>query len=99
MGEFADHALVNRALEWHDKARDILHGLPAPSGKFRLGAASRMSDVDFALVAGEAHREPFLGLAAIFALPGLADDLARNVVLQLVGDFAHPIHAKEIGVS
>src|SRR5580704_4296667 len=95
--EFADDAFVNRAFERHDKARDILHRLPAPGGKFRLLRAGGMGEVDLALVAGEAQREPFLGLAAVFAFPRLADDLARDVVLQPVGDFAQPLHGTDIG--
>src|SRR5580693_9377229 len=56
-----------------------------------------MGEIDLALVAGEAQREPFLGLAAVFALPRLADNLARNVVLQPVGDFAQPLDGTDIG--
>src|SRR5271170_7155504 len=97
MREFADHALVDRALERHDKARNVLHRLPAPGGKFRLLGAGGVGEVDLALVAGKAHREPFLGLAAVFALPRLADDLARDVVLQPVGDFAEALYGTDIG--
>src|SRR5579862_7237587 len=97
MREFAYHAFINRAFERHDKVRDILQRLPAPGGKFRLLRAGGMSEVDLALVAGKAHREPFLSLAAVFALPSLADDLARDVVLQPVGDFAQPLDGTDIG--
>src|SRR5580692_8448737 len=97
MREFADHAFVDSALERHDQVRNVLHRLPAPGREFRLRGASGMGEVDLALVAGEAHREPFLGLAAVFALPRLADDLARDVVLQPVGDFAQPLDGTDIG--
>src|SRR3984957_10723261 len=97
MSEFADHAFVHRALERHNEARNILQWLPAPGGKFRLVRAGWMGQIDLALVAGEAHREPFLGFAAVFALPRLADNLARDIVLQPVGDFAQPLDGTDIG--
>ena len=82
--EFLHHPLVDLPLERHDQVGKLLHRLPAPFDEFRLVAAGRMRDVDLAVVAGEAQRVPFLRLAAIFALPGLADDLARNVVAEPV---------------
>src|SRR5580700_4144332 len=97
MGECAHYAFVNRALERHDEVRNVLHRLPAPGREFRLLGAGGMGEVDLALVTGEAHREPFLGLAAVLALPRLADDLARDVVLQPVGDFAEPLDGTDIG--
>ena len=57
-----------------------------------------MRDVDLALVAGEAQREPFLRLAAIFALPGLADDLARDVVGQPIVDLAELLDRADVGL-
>jgi hypothetical protein len=56
-----------------------------------------MFDIDFAIVPGKAHRKPFLHLAAIFALPGLADQLAWNVVAQPFGDFAEALDRADIG--
>ena len=49
------------------------------------------------VVAGKAQREPFLRLAAVFAVPGLADDLARDIVLQPFGDFAEAFDGADIG--
>src|SRR5579862_1213224 len=97
MREFADHTFVNRTFERHDKARNVLHRLPAPGRKFRLLRAGRMAEVDLAFVAGKTHCEPFLSLAAILALPGLAHGLARDVVLQPVGDFAETLDGLDIG--
>ena len=50
-----------------------------------------MRDVDLAVVAGETQRVPFLLLAAVFAVPGLPDDLARNVVGQPFRDLAEAL--------
>src|SRR5262249_29058825 len=55
-----------------------------------------MRDVDFAVLAGEAQRIPFLARAAIFSAPGLADDVARNVVAELVLDLAELLHRADI---
>ena len=60
--------------------------------------AAGMFDIDLVLRAGEAQREPFLLLAAIFALPGLADDFARNVVGEPVRDFAETLDRADIGL-
>src|SRR5262245_44612179 len=78
--ELLDHLLIDLALERDDESRQLLHPLPAPFGKFRLVPAGRARNVDLVLIAGEAHCEPFLSLSAILALPGLADNVARDVV-------------------
>ena len=85
-GEFLDHAFVDPPLERHDQVRKVLHRLPAPLDEFRLVAAGGVHDVDLALVAGEAQREPLLHLPAILALPSLPDDFARDVIDQPVVD-------------
>src|SRR3954447_22111188 len=83
--EFLHYSLIDLALEGNDERGQLFQALPAPRGEFRL-ATSRVFDIDLAVVAGEAHREPFLCLPAIFALPGLAHDLARDVVSEPVRD-------------
>src|SRR5262245_30655066 len=86
--ELLHHPLVHRPLERHDELRDLLQSLPAPGHEFRLVAASGMRDVDLGLLASEAQREPLLGLAAVFALPRLAHEVARDVVAQPLRDLA-----------
>src|SRR5580704_4192982 len=56
-----------------------------------------MGDVDFALWPGEAQGEPLLRLAAILAVPGFPDEIARNVVLEPFADFAEPFHGANTG--
>src|SRR5947209_18418660 len=77
--ELLHQSLIDLALEWDDQRRQPLQALPAPVRELRLVAA-RTIDIDLAVVAGEAHCEPFLRLSAIAALPGLTHDLARGVV-------------------
>src|SRR5881397_2519386 len=84
--EFLDHPLIDLAFERDDQRRQLLQLLPAPVREFRLVATGRMRDIDLAVVAGEAHRKPFLFLSAIPALPGLTHDLARDVVAEPVRD-------------
>src|ERR1700733_1131282 len=56
-----------------------------------------MHDVDLIFCADKAHREPLLRLAAIFALPGLTDEVARNVVFEPVRDLADALDGADIG--
>src|SRR5688572_30527414 len=63
--EFGDQVVVQLALERHDQAGNFLEIGPAPGRKF--GLLGR--DVDVAVSAEEAEREPFLALAAEPALP------------------------------
>src|ERR1700690_318628 len=63
-----------------------------------MPAAAGMDDVDLAFLAGEAQRVPFLFLPAVFAAPGLADDLARNVVREPVGDLAELVDRTNAGL-
>ena len=80
LGEFLDDPLVGRPLERHDQVGQRFQS--APSAIRRIPACGRrpVRDVDLAVLAGEAQRVPFLLLAAIFAVPGLADDFTRDVV-------------------
>ena len=57
-----------------------------------------MMNVDFAFRADEAHREPFLRLAAIFAFPDLAHDVARNIVVQPIRNLADALHRADVGL-
>ena len=77
--ELGNHLLIDLALERHDQVENLAHGRPAPLVEF-LGVARRM-EIDLAVFAGEAQRKPFLCLAAVFALPGLADQLFGQVVI------------------
>src|ERR1044072_6458614 len=72
-GKLLHHELIDRALERHDQLREVFHRLPGPADEFRLvAAAAGVGDVDLAVLAGEAQREPFLPLAAVTAFPGTA---------------------------
>ena len=95
--EFAHDPLVNGALERYDEVRDVLHRLPAPRRELLFLRAIGMLDIDFAFGAGEAHRKPFLRLTAVFAFPGLADDLARNVVAEPIRDLGNAFHRADVG--
>src|SRR5262245_58307397 len=96
--EFRDDPLVGLAFERHDQVGKVFHRLPAPFDEFRLVAAARMRDVDLAVVAGEAQRKPFLRLAAVLAIPGLADDLARDVLGQPPVDRSQVLDRADIGL-
>src|SRR6266700_1881802 len=95
--ELLHHPLVDLALEGNDERGQLSEALPAPRREFRL-VTSRVIDVDLAVIAGEAHREPPLCLSAIFALPGLADDLARDVVGEPVPHLGQLFHRADIGL-
>src|SRR5262249_46121745 len=95
--ELLHYLLVDRPLERHDQVDDVGQLLPAPLHEFRIVAAGGVRDVDFAVLSGEAQRIPFLTLPAVLAAPGLADDLARNVVAELFLDFAELFDRADIG--
>src|SRR5262249_20575267 len=95
--KFLRHPLIDLALERDDQRRQPLQALPAPFAEFRL-VAGRVLDVDLTVVAGEAHREPFLRLSAISALPGFTHDLARNVVAEPVRDLGQLLDRADIGL-
>src|SRR5581483_4707484 len=91
-------ALVDRALERNNQIRQIFHRLPAPADELGLVAATAGGcDIDFAILSREAHRVPFLPLAAVTALPGASGDSAWNVVNQPVRDFADLLDRADIG--
>src|SRR5439155_1451948 len=75
----------------------VLAEMAAPCHEFRLMAAGRMREVDLAVVAGAAQRVPFLALAAIFAAPGITNDLARNIVGEPVRDLAELLDGTDVG--
>src|ERR1700678_213183 len=56
-----------------------------------------MSDIHLALRARKPQGEPFLGLAAVFAAPGVAGDLRRYVVVEPFRDFAETFDRADIG--
>jgi len=56
-----------------------------------------VDDVDFTLRPGEAQRKPLLRLAAILAVPSFANEIARNVVFEPLGDFAEPFRRANAG--
>src|SRR5262249_33181312 len=60
-------------------------------------AAGGMRDVDFALLAGETQGIPSLALPAVLAAPSVADDLARDVVTELVRDLAELFDGADVG--
>src|SRR5262245_50432873 len=96
--EVLHHPLIDLAFERNDQRRQLFQLLPPPGGELGLVATSRMRDVDLAVVTGEAHREPFLRLAAIPALPGLTHDLARDVIVEPVRDLAELLDRADIGL-
>src|SRR5271155_4682079 len=59
--------------------------------------AVRIGDIDLTVGAEKAHREPFLFLATIFAVPGLANEVARNIVSEPFHDLADPLDRANVG--
>src|SRR5262250_1179189 len=74
--ERGEHVAIELALEGDDELGQALRLDPFPG--IELGM--RGGEVDLGIPAGEAHREPFLALAAIAAAPHLAAQLFRQVV-------------------
>src|SRR5262245_30328444 len=98
-GELLHHPLIDRPLERDDQLRKVLHRLPTPVDELRLvAAAAGIGDVDLAVLAGEARREPFLPLAPIAALPGPPRHGARDVVDQPVRDLAELLERADAGL-
>src|SRR5207237_6742411 len=95
--KFLHHPLIDRPLERDDQLRKILHRLPTPAHEFGFVAAAGTRDIDLAVLAGEARREPFLPLAAIAAFPGAPRDGARDVVDQPVRDLAELLDRADAG--
>src|SRR3954466_7931636 len=54
---------IHLAPERHHEIGDMVEPLPAPLVEFRLLSVARRQRIDFAVLAGEAQREPFLALA------------------------------------
>src|SRR4051812_47073914 len=75
----------------------VLHRLPAPGDELGLVAAAGTGDVDLGILAGEAHREPFLPLSAVAALPGASGHGARNIIDQPVRYFAELLDRLDAG--
>src|SRR5256884_3145277 len=95
--KLSHHLLVDRPLERHDQVDDLRQPLPAPLHEFRVVSAGGGRDVGFAVLSGEAQRIPLLTLPTVFAVPCLADELARNVVAELFLDFAELLDRADIG--
>ena len=83
--QLVEHREIQKALERHDQLGQALGRDPFPGVEFRvLGGGG----VDIAVLAGKAHREPFLPLAAIAPAPRFAGKLGRQVVVQPARGFA-----------
>src|ERR1043165_183102 len=78
--KFPCHRRVNRAPERHDQRGDVRKRLPAPGVELRLLAVAPGRHGNFALLAGEATREPPLALAAERAKPVRWAVIRRKVV-------------------
>src|SRR5439155_7769655 len=63
------HRPVHLAPERHHEVGDTVEPFPAPLVEFRRLAVARCQRIDFVVTAGEAQREPFLPLAAVFGHP------------------------------
>src|SRR6266446_8377479 len=79
--EFGQDIVIELPLEWYDQFGKAFRRDPFPGVEFRVLGC----EVDIAVLAGEAHREPFLALAAIAAAPHPAElhpQLFGHVVMQ-----------------
>ena len=56
-----------------------------------------MRDIDLTLRSDKAEGIPLLFLPSVLAFPGLADDLARNVVVEPIRDLAELLDRPDIG--
>src|SRR5512134_1580884 len=90
--ELAHDALVDRPFERHNEAGQLLEPSPAPGVELGL-VAGLGADVDLAILAGEAHREPVLALAAVAPLERDADELGGQVVGEPARDLADDLRA------
>src|SRR5882757_5361791 len=75
------HILIERLLERHDDVGKLAWIDPAPRPELLV----RSGDIDILVLAEEAEQEPALGLAAIFALPHLTDQIVGQVIAELFG--------------
>ena len=69
MAECFDHFFVNWPLERHDQVGETADLLPSPSIEFRPLTAGWVFNIDFAFLAFETQREPFLALSLKAAFP------------------------------
>src|SRR5579872_4401126 len=83
--KFLRHSAINLAAEWHDKIGDAIEALPAPGVELGRLAVALRQRIDLAVIAGEAHREPFLALAAEFGEAMLRTQILRKFVGEPVG--------------
>src|SRR4029079_16894821 len=79
--ERGNYPEVHLALEGHDEVGDLGKRHPLPLSELGLVAGCRIN-VDLALLAEEADREPLLILSDVAPAPGLADEVRRQVVAQ-----------------
>src|SRR5260370_9553132 len=78
LAELGEDVAVELALERHDERRQIGRRHPFP--RVELGMPG--GEVDVAILAGEAHGEPFLHLPAIAPVPDTAGGALRYVLAQ-----------------
>src|SRR5258708_1531459 len=78
LAELGEDVAVELALERHDEPRQLGRRHPFP----RVELGMPRGEVDVAILAGEAHGEPFLHLAAIALVPDTAGDALRPVIAQ-----------------
>src|SRR5690606_20429834 len=93
MAERRHHLLIDLALEGYDQAGQVCHRPPGPLVEFGLMASRRRVDANLFLLAMEAEGEPFLLLPAIFSIPGDADAVGRQVVLDPAGSLLDELEA------
>ena len=74
--EGGNHRFIGLALERHDQAGQRFQADPLAGGEFRL----MRRQVDVAILAGEAHGEPFLALAAILAVKRHAHQMLGQII-------------------
>src|SRR6266849_2782087 len=87
LAELGEDVAVELALERHDERRQIGRRYPFP--RVELGMPG--SEVDVAILAGEAHGEPFLHLPAIAPVPGAAGGALRYVIAQPLRAFGEEL--------
>src|SRR5690606_8601668 len=97
VAEGLDDLFIGGALEGHDEGRSAAELFPAPGIEFRLESPPAGAiDIELAVGTGKAEGKPALALAAIFATPGPAQDVIRQVIVNpfgRLGEEAHGSHA------
>src|SRR3990172_10676675 len=84
--EFREDLFVNGALELDDETHDLGGRHPSPFAEFLMVVGR---DVDIAILAHEAHGEPFLRLPAIASAEGAANEMPRQLISEptaMLGD-------------